>query len=74
LAGVINIFDEKINITKKNKKILLEASREVGPEVNTEKTNYMVTARHHNSGKYHTLLVANKCNVNVAKLKGLVRK
>jgi len=37
---------ENINSVKKSKEILLEASREVDLEVNTEKIKYMVIYRH----------------------------
>jgi hypothetical protein len=50
---------------------VLEASREVGLEVNTEKTKYMVVSHHRNVGQSHCLLNANKSVENVAKFKYL---
>jgi hypothetical protein len=50
---------------------VLEASREVGREVNTDKTKYMVVSRHQNAGQDHTLLFANKSFENVANFKYL---
>jgi hypothetical protein len=42
---------ENINTMKKNTGSLLEASRQVDAEVNTEKTKYIVTSWHQNAGQ-----------------------
>jgi hypothetical protein len=39
-----------INTIKKNPETLLDASREVGLEINTEKTKYIIMSRHRNVG------------------------
>jgi len=46
---------------------LLEASREVDLEVNTEKTEYIVVSRHQNVGQNHILLTDDKSFENMAK-------
>jgi len=48
------------------KEALLETSREIGLEVNTEKTKYMVVSRHQNVGQNHNLLTDNGSFENVA--------
>jgi hypothetical protein len=64
----VNKLDDNINSIKKSTEVLAEVSREVGLDVNTEKTKYMVVSRHQN---VHNLLIANKCFENVAKFKYL---
>jgi len=65
------LFIPNINTLKKKTEALLLASREVGLELNTEKTEYeyMVISRHQNVGQNHNLLVANKSFENVEKFK-----
>jgi hypothetical protein len=36
-----------------NMETLIDASKEVGLEVNTEKTKYMLLSRHQNAGQSH---------------------
>jgi hypothetical protein len=58
-----------MNIVKKNTEALLHASKEVGLEVNAEKTKYMFMSRHQTAGQNHSIKVGNKSFENVAKLK-----
>jgi hypothetical protein len=45
-ADDANLLGENINIIKKNGEALLDASKEIGLEVNYEKTKYMFMSRH----------------------------
>jgi hypothetical protein len=45
-ADDINLLGENINIINKNAEAVLDASKEVGLEVNSEKTKYMFMSRH----------------------------
>jgi ribosomal protein S2 len=50
---------------------LIDASKEVGLEVSTEKTKYMLLSRHQNAGQSHDIKIANKCFENVTKFRYL---
>jgi hypothetical protein len=70
-ADVINLLGENINVIKKNAEALLDASKEIGPEVNSEKTKYMFMSRHQNAGQSNYIRVANKSLEKVAIFKYL---
>jgi hypothetical protein len=50
---------------------LIDASKEVGLEVNTEKTKYMSMSRHHNAGRIHDIKIAIRSFEIVARFKYL---
>jgi hypothetical protein len=52
-ADDINMLGDNINAVKRNKEALLYASKEVGLEVSTCKTKYMLMSRHQNAGQNH---------------------
>jgi len=57
---------EKINTIKKNIETLLGTSKEVGLEINTEKTKYMFMFCHWNAGQNQNPKIANKSFENLA--------
>jgi peptide methionine sulfoxide reductase MsrB len=59
------------NNNNKNTKTLTDASKEVGLEVNTEKTEYMLLSRHQNAGQNHDIKTGNKCFQNVTQFRYL---
>jgi hypothetical protein len=55
-----NILGGSIHTINENTKALVAASREIGLEVNAEKTKYMVMSRDQNAGKSHNIKIDNK--------------
>jgi hypothetical protein len=56
-ADDVSILSGNINSIKKNIETLLNASGEIGLDVNTEKSKRVVVSRHQNAGQNHNLLM-----------------
>jgi hypothetical protein len=50
-ADHVNLVRDKISTIKKNTETPTDASKDIGLEVNTEKTKYMFLSRHQNAGQ-----------------------
>jgi hypothetical protein len=65
----VNILGGSIHTIRKNTKALLIASKEIGLEVNAEKTKYTVMSRDHNAGQNGNIQIGNKSYETVEQFK-----
>jgi hypothetical protein len=66
----VNVLGNNIDTTG-NIEILTDASKEVGLQVYTEKTKYILLSRHQNAGQNHDIKITNRRFENVAQFKYL---
>jgi hypothetical protein len=59
------------DVIKKITDILIDASKEVGLEINVDKTTYMLLSRHQNVGQNREIKIANRSFENVLQFKYL---
>jgi hypothetical protein len=57
----VNLLGDNIDTTKKNTENVIDASTEVGLEVNAEKTKYLFLSHHQNAGQNYEMKIANGC-------------
>jgi hypothetical protein len=55
----VNLLGDNVDTRKKNMETIIDASKEVGLEINVEKTKYMLLSRHQNAGQ--------NCNIKKSK-------
>jgi hypothetical protein len=70
-ADDANLLEDNIDTVEKNTETLSDASKEVGLEINIEKTKYMLLSRHQNAGQNRDMKIANRSFENVSQFKYL---
>jgi hypothetical protein len=70
-ADDVNLLGDSIDTIKENTEALIDASTEVGLEVNAEKTKYMLMSPHQNAGQNHNIKTRDRSFEKVAQFKYL---
>jgi sorting nexin-29 len=68
-ADDMNLLGDNVDTLKKNAQSLINASKEVGLEVNAEKTKYVLLSRHQNAEQNRNIKIADRSFENVAQFR-----
>jgi hypothetical protein len=70
-SDYVNILEESVQCVKENVEALVVANKEIGSEVNADKTKYMVMSRDQNAGRRRNIKIDNSSIVRVEEFKYL---
>jgi hypothetical protein len=70
-ADDVNLLGDNIDTNNKNTQTVIDASKEVGLEVNVEKTKYMLVSQDQNAGQNREIKIGNRSFENVSQFKYL---
>jgi len=70
-ADTVNILGGSVHMVKENADALVVATKEIGLEVNADKTKYMIMSRDQNAGRSHSMKSDNSAIERVEELKYL---
>jgi hypothetical protein len=60
-ADDVNLLGDNTDTIKKNTEPFIDASKEVGLEVNADMTKYMLLSCHQNAEQNHDMKIVNRC-------------
>jgi hypothetical protein len=66
-----NLLGDNIDTIKKNTETLIDASKDVGLEINVEKTKYMLVSQDQNAGQNREIKIGIRSFENVSEFKYL---
>ena len=67
-ADDVNMLGENLQTIRDNTEIFIKASKDIGLEVNSEKTKYMITSRQQNVIQNQKIVIGNLSFENVEKI------
>jgi hypothetical protein len=67
----VNLLGDNIDTLNKNTQTLIDVSKEVGLEVNVEKTKYMLVSRDQNAGQNRQIKIRNRSFEKISQFKYL---
>jgi hypothetical protein len=67
----VNLLGDNVVTIKENIETLIDASKEVGLEINVEKTKFILLSRHQNIGQNQDIKIADRLFENVSQFKYL---
>jgi len=70
-ADDVNILGGSVHTVKENAEALVVATKEIGLEVNADKTKYMIMSQDQNAGRSHSMKIDNSCIERVEEFKYL---
>jgi hypothetical protein len=70
-ADYVNILGGSVHTVRENAEALVVAAKEIGLEVNTDKTKHMVMSRDRNAGRSHGVKIGNRSTERVEEFKYL---
>jgi hypothetical protein len=70
-ADDVNLLGDNLDTINENRESPIDAGKEVGRKINTEKTKHTSMSPHQNAGKNHDIKIANSYFENMAQFKYL---